>query len=73
LQVSVASFTRGVCSTFARPQHVESMTYESLKTEFRDEYVVLERQVFNAVANARRLSGRLVNGEICRWCGACLC
>lgn len=62
-------FVESDCFPLPRPvdkesdlQHVEQMPYDALKVEFRDEYVVLERQVFNAVAAARRLSGRVVTG-----------
>ena len=39
------------------------MPYDSLRAEFKEEYCVLERQIFTALQNERHLAGRVITGE----------
>jgi len=43
---------------------VEKLNYEELRSDFREEYVVLEKSLFKMVENPRKLSGRVVTGEV---------
>eukprot|EP01118_Nematostelium_gracile_P001306 TRINITY_DN11346_c0_g1_i1.p1 TRINITY_DN11346_c0_g1~~TRINITY_DN11346_c0_g1_i1.p1 ORF type:complete len:538 (-),score=148.97 TRINITY_DN11346_c0_g1_i1:39-1652(-) len=43
---------------------VESLSWEELKPEFREEYAILERQILSAVAKPHVLSGRTITGEV---------
>jgi len=45
-------------------KEVDNMGWDQLRSEFREEYVVLERQIFAAVQNPRMLSGVPITGEI---------
>ena len=43
---------------------VEKLSWDELRSEFREEYVVLERQLFNLVQNEKRLMGKTLTGEV---------
>eukprot|EP01114_Cavostelium_apophysatum_P013934 TRINITY_DN3481_c0_g1_i2.p1 TRINITY_DN3481_c0_g1~~TRINITY_DN3481_c0_g1_i2.p1 ORF type:complete len:1119 (-),score=263.77 TRINITY_DN3481_c0_g1_i2:20-3124(-) len=45
-------------------KEVDNMTWDQLRSDFREEYVVLERQIFNSVSNERKLSGRTITGDV---------
>jgi hypothetical protein len=65
------NFASSDCAVLPRPvdreadlQNVEQMDWAQLNENFREEYLVLERQIFNAVATPRRLSGRTITGPM---------
>ena len=45
-------------------QRVEEMPYEALRDDFREEYAVLERQIFNAIGEPRQVAGRVITGDL---------
>jgi hypothetical protein len=65
------NFSTSDCAVLPRPvdreadlQNVEQMDWAHLNENFREEYLVLERQIFNAVSAPRRLSGRQITGPM---------
>jgi len=66
-----ASFASYDCHTLPRPvdaqedlQNVEKMPYDNLKSDFREEYSILERIIFKEVSEPRHLAGRVLTGEM---------
>jgi hypothetical protein len=65
------NFATSDCAVLPRPvdreadlQNVEQMDWAHLNENFREEYLVLERQIFNTVSTPRRLSGRQITGPM---------
>jgi hypothetical protein len=42
--------------------HVDTLTFEQLSSEFREEYIVLERRIFELLSSPRLLLGQETNG-----------
>ncbi|PRP76870.1 hypothetical protein PROFUN_13214 [Planoprotostelium fungivorum] len=45
-------------------KEVDNLGWDGLRSEFREEYVVLERAIFNAVLSPRHLNGQIITGEV---------
>uniref|UniRef100_A0A6B2KW57 GB1/RHD3-type G domain-containing protein n=1 Tax=Arcella intermedia TaxID=1963864 RepID=A0A6B2KW57_9EUKA len=65
------SFVDYTCFPLPRPveteamlKEVERLEWEDLRAEFREEYVVLERQIFSKVSNVRKMLGQNLTGEL---------
>eukprot|EP01125_Pyxidicula_operculata_P018571 TRINITY_DN6608_c1_g2_i1.p1 TRINITY_DN6608_c1_g2~~TRINITY_DN6608_c1_g2_i1.p1 ORF type:complete len:1829 (-),score=575.17 TRINITY_DN6608_c1_g2_i1:19-5268(-) len=45
-------------------KEVEKLEWNELRNEFREEYAVLERQIFTSIQSARKLSGQTITGDL---------